>query len=233
MIFVKIILKNDLKFACIDDIIIPKLQNYTNFGGKLMKKILSVMLAVMMLFGALSIGASAATGSEYWGTTVKDGLVVSEGTHTILSFDFAGGSSTNALNVYSTEKGGFVSTENVSGVYIMLPGSKAEYVLTAGSSVKAPYVEAPEGYKFNGWFCYANGEYYVAGEKIVIENDWITNVVEFEAQYIPAKVEGDTLKTILGVLSKVFGTVIGILFLDGSSAAGIELVEKLLANISF
>lgn len=198
-----------------------------------MKKILSVMLAVMMLFGALSIGASAVTGSEFWGTTVKDGITVSEGTHAILTFDFAGGSSTNALNVYSTEKGGFVNTENVDGVYVMLPGSKSEYTLKSGSSIKTPFVEAPEGYKFNGWFCYANSEYYVAGEKVEISADWIGDVVEFEAQYVPAKVEGDTLKTILGVLSKVFGTVIGILFLDGSSAAGIELVEKLLANISF
>jgi hypothetical protein len=30
---------------------------------------------------------------------------------------------------------------------------------------------------------------------------------------------------------KVFGTILGILFLDGSSAAGIELMEKLLGGL--
>ena len=198
-----------------------------------MKKILSVMLAVMMLFSALSIGASAMDASDFWNVTVKEGVTVSAGTHAILTFDFAGGSSTNALNVYDTTVKGFVSTDNVDGVYIMLPGSKSEYSLKVGSTIKTPYVEAPEGYKFNGWYCYGDGEYYVAGEQVTIESDWVGNVTIFRATYIPAKVEGDTLKTILGVLAKVFGTIAGILLFDGSSAQGIEMVEKLLANISF
>ena len=200
-----------------------------------MKKILSVMLAIIMLFGALSISASASTMSadDFWNKYVTDDILVNPNEHSILKFDFAGGSSTNALYVYDTAKGGFVSTDGVSGIYVMLPGSQVGYTLKPGSTIKTPYVEAPEGYKFNGWFCYGDGEYYVAGEKVTIPSDWKGRVIDFEAQYIPAKGEGDTLKTVLGVLSKVFGTVIGILFLDGSSAAGIELVEKLLANISF
>ncbi len=196
-----------------------------------MKKILSVMLAVMMLFGALSIGVSAVEPDYFWDLTLKDGVTVSEGTHAILTFDFAGGTSTNALSVYDTSAAGFVSVEGVGDKYIMLPGSKSDCYLTANSTVKAPFVDAPEGYKFNGWYCYADNEYYVAGEKITIQKEWIGDVIEFEAAYIPAKVEGDTMKTVLGVLTKVFGTILGILFLDGSSAAGIELVEKLLAGI--
>ena len=200
-----------------------------------MKKILSVMLAVMMLFGALSISASAAelAPGDFWDKTVAQGVTVSKGTHAILTFDFGNGSSTNSLNVYSSDLNGFVSTDNFSGVYIMLPGSTPQYTLKAESVIYTPYVDAPEGYKFNGWYCYGDGEYYVAGEQVTIESTWVGNVTIFRATYIPAKAEGDTLKTILGVLSKVFGTIAGILLFDGSSAQGIEMVEKLLANISF
>ena len=203
-----------------------------------MKKILSVMLAVLTLFSVLSIGASAAqlpySENQLFGTTINgssESYTISSSVHTILGFDFAGGTSTYALPVYDTEKGGFVDTEGVGDKYLMLPGCKSSYYLTYGSSIKTPYVEAPEGYKFNGWFCAENHEYYVAGETIKIPQDWIGNLVEFEATYIPAKVEGDTMKTVLGVLTKVFGTILGILFLDGSSSAGVELVEKLLAGI--
>lgn len=198
-----------------------------------MKKILSVMLAIMMLFGALSIGASAASVQPdyFWNKTVANGVTVSQGTHAILVFDFGEGSSTYGLPVFDTEVNGFVTTDGVSGKYIMLPGSKTDYWLTAASTVKTPYVDAPEGYKFNGWFSPQTGEYYVAGERIVIENSWIGQVIDFEASYIPAKAEGDTMKTVLDILMKVFGTIIGILFFDGSSSAGIELMEKLLGGL--
>lgn len=196
-----------------------------------MKKILSVMLAIMMLFSALSIGASAAAPSDFWNKQVADGVVVSEGTHTILVFDFNGGTSTLALPVFDTTQNGFVQTDGVGDKYIMLPGCASDAYLTVGTYVTAPHVDAPEGKKFNGWYCWANNEYYVGGERIEIMPDWIGKVVEFQADIIPAKAEEDTMKTVLGILTKVFGTIIGILFLDGSSAAGVELVNKLLAGI--
>lgn len=200
-----------------------------------MKKVLSVMLAVLMLFGALSIGASAVTQipndkNVIFGTTVG-GTTVSEGTHAIVVFDFNGGSSTYDLSVYDTDVAAFVQVSDFSGKYIMLPGCDTDCFLTAGSSINTPYVEAPDGYKFNGWFCKDAGEYYIAGEEVEIQKDWIGKSITFQASYIPAKAEGDTMKIVLGVLTKVFGTILGILFLDGSSAAGIELVEKLLAGI--
>ena len=196
-----------------------------------MKKILSVMLAVMMLFGALSISASAVAPDYFWGKQVGDGVIVSEGTHAILVFDFAGGTSTYGLPVFDTDENAFVNVDGVGDKYIMLPGCKTDYYLTVNSPVKTPFVEAPEGYKFNGWYSPDTGEYYVAGERVTIESSWIGDVIDFEATYVPEKVDGDTLKTVLGVLTKVFGTILGILFFDGQAAAGIELVEKLLAGI--
>ena len=200
-----------------------------------MKKILSVMLAVLMLFGALSIGASAATQLPYdkdqiFGQKVE-GVTVSKNTHAILTFDFAGGSSKFALPVFDTTVNGFVSVDKFSGKYIMLPGSEVSYLMTAGNVVQAPYVTAPEGYDFNGWWCPKNGEYYTQGEDIKIENTWVGSMIELKATYIPAEAEEDTMKMVLGVLTKVFGTILGLLFLDGSSAAGIELVEKLLGGL--
>ena len=200
-----------------------------------MKKILSVMLAVLMLFGALSVSASAVTQlpndkNIIYGSTVGD-TVVNNQLHAIVVLDFNGGSSMDNLNVFDTGVGGFVEVEGFTGKYIMLPGSSTDCFLTAGSTIKLPFVKAPDGYVTRGWYCRANGEYYVVGAEVEISSDWIGNSVTFQAAYYPAEMEGDTLKTILGVLTKVFGTILGILFLDGSSTAGIELVNKLLSGI--
>lgn len=196
-----------------------------------MKKILSVMLAIMMLFGALSVSASAAEANEYFGQNVA-GVDVVKGKHVILVFDFGAGSSKLPLAVYDGTK--FVETTGVTGKYIMLPQKATD--LTLDSMVTLPSVKAAENDDFLGWYCYADREYYISGADVVIPQEWFdanngSGVVYFSARYEPREPEEDTMKTVLGVLTKVFGTILGLLFLDGSSAKGIELVEKLLGGL--
>ena len=202
-----------------------------------MKKILSVMLAIMMLFTALSISASAADVKPgQVGFKDTSDVVIPSG-HNIIIFHFGAGKSNTALWVYDTEKGFlFKNAGEVTGDYVMLPSDENE--LYAGSTVFLPAVVGPDGYNCSGWqlmsYGFADtGVTYGHG----LNSYWKipagcqNKVIEFTAIYTQADVEGDTLTTILGVLSKVFGTILGLLLFDGSAAKGTELVNSLLGSL--
>lgn len=198
-----------------------------------MKKILSVMLAIMMLFGAISVTASAASviPDQMWGTQTDSETVISKNTHVILSFNFNGGKSYYPLYAYDATKPGFVSAESVSGTYIMLPGSVTA-PLIEGSVVELPLVVAPEGYLCKGWYCNVTKKVEPMGEPFTIPDGTAGQIIYFTADCsTPAEKEADTMATVLDILMKVFGTIIGILFLDGSSSAGVELMNKLLGGL--
>lgn len=212
-----------------------------------MKKILSVMLAIMMLFGAMSINASAAGEDKLnewrnnsiveindvvYGNGMNDlgesyGYVKSN--YVVLCFNFGTGTSYKTLAVYDSQNDKFVY-EKVSGEYIMFPGADNNS-LAVGSSVILPLVTAPEGKQCTAWYCVETNSYEVTGKPWTIPAITGGVVYTFVAEIIPAEEEADTLTTILGILTKVFGTILGILFLDGSSAAGVALVEKLLGGL--
>lgn len=199
-----------------------------------MKKILSVMLAIMMLFGALSISASAAdlTYEDYVNTLTGDGSDV------VIVFEFYGGSAKKALPVYTPDgKETFTLTKDVTGTYYMIPGAGGKD-LKAGTVIEMPSVKAPEDKDFTGWTCSVRdfdltpGSPFIIGKEDIAKahtNDY--GVIYMTANYETAEPEEDTMATVLGVLTKVFGTILGILFLDGSSEAGIALVEKLLGGL--
>lgn len=199
-----------------------------------MKKILSVMLAIMMLFGALSVSASAVEANDLWGKTPGE-VTISKGTNAILSFDYNGGKSYSNMICYDAAKGNFIEAE-ASGIYLMLPGAYSSQLFTTvdsyGTAVKMP-IATKDGDMLLYWYCVETGE------QLAADSTWFIpeyersaqGVFHFTAKYAPAEAEEDTMKTVLGVLTKVFGTIIGILFLDGSSSAGIALIEKLLGGL--
>lgn len=203
-----------------------------------MKKILSVMLAIMMLFGALSVSASAAvTNDEIIREWHNSSSVITIGNTTyakqdyvIIQLNFNGGTSFVSLPVYDTTEGGFVH-EKVSGTYLMLPGSSNEYSLQPNTLVTLPRVTPPEGKQFTGWYCENTGEYVVGGKTWAIPANSGSSLYTFTAELLPAEGQEDTMQMVLGILMKIFGTIIGILFLDGSSAAGVELMEKMLGGL--
>ena len=194
-----------------------------------MKKILSVMLAIMMLFGALTVSASAAS--------TVNGVEVSSDQVVIL-FDFNGGSATNPELLWDYDPvNGFYTPTSVSGKYYMLPRSSDEMV-AGRDRVYFPAVTGPSDTMVcSGWMLESSfedvGAIYGAGGgsfwKIPAEAGG--QIVLFRAVYTSTEGEGDTLKTILGVLTKVFGTILGLLFFDGSSAQGIQTVDKLLGSL--
>ncbi len=199
-----------------------------------MKKILSVMLAIMMLFGALSVSASAIEASDMWGKTPGE-VTITKGTNAILSFDYNGGKSYSDMIVYDAATGNFIEAE-ASGIYLMLPGAynsqRVETVDSYGDAVKMP-IAIKDGEMLLYWYCVETGQ------QLAPDSTWFVpeyeksaqGVFHFTARYAPAEPEEDVMATVLGVLTKVFGTILGILFLDGSSTAGIELVEKLLGGL--
>lgn len=201
-----------------------------------MKKILSVMLAIMMLFGAMSISVSAApatTDDMIFGKTViftgNESITLDASRHTIIELNFGNGKSLEGLMVYDTTNTAFTRTLDVTGRYLMLPG--CGYEMKAGQWIRLPAVQAPEGLTCQGWE--VRGTSTVVGHGI----DWQIpqgsngKVIELVARYTTAEPEEDTMAMVLGVLMKVFGTIIGILFLDGNSTAGVELMEKMLGGL--
>lgn len=199
-----------------------------------MKKILSVMLAIMMIFGAMSLSASAANVMDDHASAVLQNKDV-----VVMVFRFGEGQSRDALLVYDPAVAGNLTlTDAVTGNYYMFPGLHAD--LEANTQVQMPYaVTSEEGRGFSHWTNSVTGETYHPGEWVTITEEMVTlahnsqsrGVIYLDATYYNTLPAEDTMAMILGILMKVFGTIIGILFLDGSSAAGVELVGKLLGGI--
>ena len=217
-----------------------KLQTNETLGGKLMKKIISVMLAIMMLFGALSLSASASNDEilnnwEAGSSLTLAGTTYPKSNYVIVEFDFNGGKSYIELPAYDATAGAF-KYGIASGRYLALPGNgmfnlKPSSSANGSSYINLPLVTPAEGNAFQGWFCVETRETLAGGTDWRIPEGKGGSIYHFTAQYYPAQAEGDTLGMILGVLMKVFGTIVGVLFLDGSSAAGIELMEKMLGGL--
>lgn len=204
-----------------------------------MKKILSVMLAIMMLFGAMSINASAATSYDF--SSQVAGKYLDSSTQAIVVLHFgATGSSKTVLSVYdtATAPGAFNWESGVTGSYYYLPGNgdAASTAMKAGSLIYLPEVTCTDEtkectgwqlqrYSINGLQKFAEGSY------IALPDDCAGKIYEFVAVYGDRVPEEDTMAMVLGVLMKVFGTILGILFLDGNSAAGVELMQNVLGGL--
>lgn len=187
-----------------------------------MKKILSVVLAVMMLFGAMSISASAA---NHEGFVVPNDFDKTQ--DVIIVLRFGSGKCQNYITVYNQEIADYEQVTGVSGEVVLVGDS---YV--AGRALELPYVTPAEGNNFNGWFCDRDGKSYPAGPQggFVIPN-LPGEVIILTASYYPSEGEGDTLGTIVAILSKVFGAIIGILFYGGNTEAGVAMMEKVLGGL--
>ena len=192
-----------------------------------MKKIISVLLATIMLFSVISVASAADLDTFY-----KTGLV-DRNTQAILTFDLNGGTLKNSAHVYDTSAGAFVIKDgaDVKGKYIMLPQSSDQQVIN--QFVKLPVVNAPSGWQFDGWYCYYDGNQYAANGSYKIPANAAGKIIEFYAGYSPAELEEDTLGSILGILIKVFGAISGIILYNGDTEQGIALFDKILGALNF
>ncbi len=211
-----------------------------------MKKLLSVLLAVMMLFGTVAMSASAANFDMSYqaatsilrsetGLSVDDTFGRVEGDWVIIYFN-AGGFTTNSMiKVYDAETGDItVQNPGFTGNFWFIPDSvTSTYYIGDGGRVTLPRMLGNEIQSFEGWRCVANKQPYVAGEGVTITLDMVNEhgVVEFEPIAGYAQPEEDIMGTILGILIKVFGSIVGLLFCNGDTLAGQELVGNLLGDM--
>ncbi len=205
-----------------------------------MKKVLALVLAVMMLFGSMSINASAAV-TDYkpseasiakYTSLKKAGVIKSD--QAILAFDAQNGTFYGELNVYdSKEETGFRTETGVTGVYYMIPDNLGSFNtnLVPGRYVILPQVIAPTGKVFDGWYSYYDDAIFSAGSKYIIPGDsnvgaedTFKGVLEFVAFYSPAPVEKDIFATIITTL---VGLVAGLI----APLIGME-EEELVALVS-
>lgn len=204
-----------------------------------MKKVLAVLLSVMMLFGALSFSSSAVSVDTYFR---GDSPLVNPNTQTIITFDLAGGTMKNGVWVYNPSKQPTPDFEWVDGfddaVYVMLPRDSGSQ--KPGSFITLPVVTPPSGYEFHGWYCYGiagdytQGSTYAANSAYQIPNGTAGQVIEFRAAYGPATVEPDTMETVMNILVKVFGSIVGLLFLGDEAnpaEAGMQMMSGLLGSL--
>lgn len=188
-----------------------------------MKKVLAVVLAVMMMFSCFAVASSAAqinVTSEYTKGNVTNDQVA-------ILFNFNGGSSRDQLPVYNN---GNFEMQTVSGSFIWLPESST--ALVKGSSIQLPVVTAPSGQAFTGWRCQLDNKLYAQTDYFVIPEDHnSSDYIQFIAEYTTAEAEGDTMATIMGILIKIFGALLGFLLYNGDTEAGIAFMENALAGI--
>lgn len=194
-----------------------------------MKKILAVIISVMMIFSALSVGASAIDlTDEYITEQTADQLII--------AFNLNGGSIKGFVTEYDPDSpGNFKQTYNYSGsIYYRIPGCD-EIIQKPGESVPLPRVNPPADHAFNGWYCSATGETYPGGTSTAIPHSGYTGkIVEFTADYTRTAPEEDTMAGVMDILIKVFGAIVGLLFYSDNESPvekGMDVMTTLLTSL--
>ena len=210
-----------------------------------MKKVLSVFLAVLMLFGALSVGSFAEDGTTtepavspkpYHAWWEKDGGTC-DPDQVVIAFNLNGGSLKNEARVYNEETNKFEwkKGKDITGTYYMVPENRD--VMKGGMSVVLPLVTAPDGKQFNGWeveVCVDAsyvGQTYAANAEFKIPVAARGTLIQMKASYSSADFEEPTITKVIGILMKVFGTIIGLIAYEGDTKKGIAFMEKVFGGL--
>ncbi len=203
-----------------------------------MKKILSVLLAVLMLFSTMALSASAAAPitDPNQASTIRDtNTANSDKTHVIIHYNLYDFKTKYSQYTYDVESGKFAYVSEITGDFYQVPENSAQ--LYVGYKFALPEVTAPEGKQFNGWRCttHVDRPTFAAGEALTITNEMLAlaknNVIEFEVVWGSAVPEADTMGTIMDILTKVFGAIIGLLVFNGQTQKGVDLMKEILGGI--
>lgn len=203
-----------------------------------MKKILSVLLAVLMIFSTMALSAAAAapiTDPNQASDIRAKNTANSEKTHVVIHYNLYDFKTKYAQYTYDVESGKFAYIPDVTGDFYQVPENSGQ--LYVGYKLPLPEVTAPEGKQFNGWRCTTavNRPTFAAGEAVTITADLLelapNNVIEFEVVWGSAVPEEDTMGTIMDILTKVFGAILGIIVFNGQTQKGVDLMKELLGGI--
>lgn len=197
-----------------------------------MKKVLALFLSVLMLFGSLSFAASADYSLDLESVREVRGL----GNEVILSFDLNGGTIKGGVREYSPTTNTFSWNEAyLENMYYMIPETAGSQL--PGDQVRLPSVTPPSGYVFNGWYCVETNATHPGNRIFTIPDDVSIagSIVQLVADYSLAEPEEDEMAGVFNILVKVFGTIIGLLFLsdreEGAVEAGMQLMTDLLGSL--
>lgn len=204
-----------------------------------MKKALSVFLAVLMMFSVLSVGSFAAndtTGSSVatspWHGPKGEGKPANYD-QVVCEFKLNGGTLKSAQQVYNLETGKWEYTDpdDIIGTWAMVPQNDREMIGDGEHFITLPSIKAPTDKQFIGWYCSYDGSLYGANGPFRIPAGTGGTIIEFTAQWEPSDYEEDTITKVLGILFKVFGTIIGLLFYSGDTEMGVALMEKVFGGL--
>ena len=193
-----------------------------------MKKVLSVILAMLMLCSAFAVPSFAASSTEpvVFPTDGNDWWEVGICTDKqyIVAFDLNGGTLKNDTYIWDFAKNDFIYTKatDISGVYYMVPRNKD--VMKKGQFITLPSVTPMSGQQFDGWFLEsdctpeyqpnasfgANAEFKLPGKEDD-SNSTLRKVIQFRARYSSAEQEVPTMTKVMNILFSVFGTIIAVL----------------------
>lgn len=203
-----------------------------------MKKILAVLLSVMMIFGTVAFTSSAASSDAIDTNAIMagylpNGLVFDVEENVILVFNFKGGKITSDY-VFETTATGFEMRTGISDSLIMVT-TDGKTLIKEGDYVGLPFVnEAPGNQVHVGWqVVTAAALDYLdtpAPARYQIK-EGSPSIIIFDAVYRQTEPEEDTMSTIMSVLVKVFGAIIGLIVFTGDMEAGQALVAEMLGGI--
>lgn len=206
-----------------------------------MKKVLSMLLAALMILSCVSVSAFAAEdpffADDLFASPDASGNVetgkIDRSKKVIMHFDMNGGTAKFDQYVYEDGHMVFTAKDKVPETYYIVPVDSYAKKLESGSLVSLPSVTPEKGYTFTGWECTTQdfeGKYSAGTDSYKIPKDAHGIVLSFVARYEPAEQETDTFAKVFDVLVKVFGTIIGFL-VYGDAETGKAVMKNLFAGI--
>lgn len=205
-----------------------------------MKKLLSVLLAALMLFGSLGMSASAlslgGSGVDYIPPSQAEIAEKIQGNDFVMYFSNSEGFTLwPGTELYVSGKGFQTVKDSYNGSFYMLPRNSGQYYF--GCTVTLPELVDTEAFDFKGWWCKSDknaSDPFFAGRDVVITQDMADandSIVKFSPYYGQNGPAEDTMGMVIDILCKIFGAIFGLLFCNGDTALGILKVQEILGGI--
>ena len=206
-----------------------------------MKKVLSVLLAVIMLFSALAISSTAADDKTYqpkvpqaakeYNESLRETSILKDD-QVIIAFDLLNSGATFKfpVTIYDTTTGTFKTSQSIKGIYYMVPDNNnpanSSY-LTPNTKIILPDVTAPNGSEFKGWeYIDFDGVTHTlaAGSIFTIpEGSDYVGMLYFSAVLVAGEYEVSFLDTLLDALMGILSSLMDTLMNGGSATGGAGL----------
>ncbi|MBQ7117822.1 MAG: hypothetical protein IJN88_06390 [Clostridia bacterium] len=197
-----------------------------------MKKLLSVLLAVLMLFSVMSVSASAAyLDSGNIQDYIEDNGVFNDG-HFVAYFDCGSFTTKTPVYLYNVTSNNYELFESgLTGAFYLVPSSATPMYI--GDYLDLPNLMGTDTLDFDGWAVNGSMDIRGGGSKLLITEDLLDDhgIVRFYAKASNAEPAEDTMAKVVDILCRIFGAIYGLLFCNGDTELGIKTVQEILGGI--